>query len=224
MHLPLDWHQLLSEHLESPQFIQLQQFVAAERSQHGDAIFPAHEQTFAAFEYTPVQSLRVVVLGQDPYPTRGHAHGLAFSVQPDVRPLPASLRNIFKELCSDLNSTPPTGGSLIPWAQQGVLLLNSVLTVREGAANSHRKRGWESFTDTVIRRLSDHRDHVVFVLWGKPAQQKESLIDTDKHIVLKSAHPSPLSAHNGFFGSRPFSQINQHLRERGMKEIDWRLP
>ncbi len=165
----------------------------------------------------------MLVLGQDPYPTRGHAHGLAFSVQPTVTPLPASLRNIFKELSSDLGIPAPAKGSLSAWAEQGVLLMNTVLTVREGEANSHQKQGWEKLTDSIIERLSQRDTPIVFVLWGKPAQKKESLIDTSKHAVIQSAHPSPLSASRGFLGSKPFSQINQLLKKLGQTQIDWRL-
>ena len=222
--LPADWQSVLASELAAPYFTQLAQFVDAERQAHPDAIFPAEDQVLNALKLTPLSAVRVFILGQDPYPTRGHAHGLAFSVQPEVKPLPASLRNIVKELESDLGLAKPTNGSLIPWAEQGVLLLNTVLTVREGAANSHQGKGWETFTDAVIRAVSAKSEPVVFVLWGKPAQKKEALIDTTRHTILKSAHPSPLSASTGFFGSRPFSQANAALVAAGRGEINWQLP
>jgi uracil-DNA glycosylase len=165
----------------------------------------------------------VLLLGQDPYPTKGHAHGLAFSVQPGVR-VPASLRNMYKELATDVGVVAPSHGSLVSWAEQGVLLLNAVLTVREGEPNSHRGRGWEIFTDEVIRKVNAKKTPVVFVLWGAYAQKKIPLIDTSRHKIVKAAHPSPLSAKNGFFKSRPFSQINAALEAAGRKPIDWQLP
>lgn len=222
--LPADWQAALTAEFTAPYFATLSQFVSDERLAHPDAIFPAEDQVLNALKLTPLSAVRVFILGQDPYPTRGHAHGLAFSVQPTVKPLPASLRNIVKELESDLGLTKPTSGSLVPWAEQGVLLLNTVLTVREGAANSHQGKGWETFTDAVIRAVSAKQEPVVFILWGKPAQKKEALIDSSRHTVLKSAHPSPLSASTGFFGSRPFTQANAALAAAGRGEIDWQLP
>ncbi|MFO0941399.1 MAG: uracil-DNA glycosylase [Pirellulales bacterium] len=221
--MPKDWQKLLAPQLELPYYSKLMKFVESERAAHPDAVFPDDASVFNALRLTSVKKIRVVVLGQDPYPTRGHAHGLAFSVQPDVKPFPASLRNIFKELVSDLNVPQPSTGSLIPWAKQGVLLLNTVLTVREGEANSHQKQGWENLTDAIISALSEQSEHVIFVLWGKPAQKKEKLIDLNKHAVLKSAHPSPLAANTGFFGSRPFSSINTILRQWHLPTIDWQL-
>jgi uracil-DNA glycosylase len=223
MQLPSDWHLELKVELASPYFAELTRFVEAERVEHQDCIFPPESQVFRALELTPLARVRVLILGQDPYPTRGHAHGLAFSVLPVVKPLPASLRNIFKERHSDLGLPVPVCGSLVPWAESGVLLLNSVLTVREGQANSHQNRGWERFTDAIISLVSAQSQHVVFVLWGKSAQKKEPLIDSSRHSILKSAHPSPLSANTGFLGSRPFSKINATLREHASEEIDWRL-
>lgn len=223
MQMPNDWQRLLGDELKSDDYINLERFVRDQREKFPDAIFPEDSQVFHALELTPVDRVQVVILGQDPYPTRGHAHGLAFSVQPQVRPLPASLRNIYKELMSDLGIAPPSTGSLIPWAEQGVLLLNTVLTVREGSANSHQKQGWEKLTDALIQRLGQHHDGIVFVLWGKPAQKKESLILPGKHAIIKSPHPSPLSASSGFFGSRPFSQINQLLNKLGKPEINWQM-
>ena len=218
-----DWQAALAAEFSAPYFKTLTEFVAAERLAHPDAIFPADDEVLNALKFTALASVKVFILGQDPYPTRGHAHGLAFSVQPTVKPLPASLRNIVKELESDLGQGKPANGSLIPWAKQGVLLLNTVLTVREGEANSHQKRGWEKFTDAVIRAVSAKDEPVIFILWGKPAQKKEELIDATKHTILKSAHPSPLSASTGFFGSKPFSQANAILKAAGRAEIDWKL-
>lgn len=220
--IPADWRAALDGAINAPSFAALQKFVDAERATHPGAIFPAAENVFLALTLTPLHSVRVLILGQDPYPTRGHAHGLAFSVNPEVRPLPASLRNIYKEFESDLGIPAPATGSLIPWAKQGVLLLNTVLTVQEGEANSHKNQGWELFTDEVIRTVSQKTTGVIFVLWGKPAQKKETLIDAAKHIVLRSPHPSPLSASTGFFGSRPFSAVNRALQLSGRSVIDWR--
>jgi uracil-DNA glycosylase len=199
---------------------ELRQFIADERRKH--QIFPSDDQVFTALELTPFEQVRVVILGQDPYHDVGQAHGLAFSVQPGVK-LPASLRNIYKEISDDLGIPMPKQGCLLPWAKQGVLLLNAVLTVRAHEAHSHRGKGWEPFTDAVFERLGNRTEPTVFVLWGKPAQAKKKLVDTNRHVVLESAHPSPLSAHNGFFGSKPFSKINQALREWGKPEIDWRI-
>ena len=201
--------------------LELQQFVADERQHH--TIYPAADHVFAALQLTPFEQVRVVILGQDPYHDVGQAHGLAFSVLPGVK-LPASLRNIFKELKDDLGCPKPAHGCLTPWAKQGVLLLNTVLTVRAHEANSHRGHGWETFTDAVIQALSNRTDPMIFVLWGKPAQTKTKLVDASKHVVLQAAHPSPLSAHAGFFGSKPFSRINQTLQSQGQPSIDWRIP
>lgn len=223
MQMPQDWRELLEDQLKAAYYKKLEEFVRAERKSHPKSIFPSDDQVFHAFELTPVSKVKVLVLGQDPYPTLGHAHGLAFSVQPTVKPLPASLRNIFKELNSDLGIPAPATGNLSSWAEQGVLLMNTVLTVREGEANSHQKQGWEKLTDSIIEKLSERSTPIVFVLWGNPAQKKETLIDTSKHAVIKSAHPSPLAASRGFFGSKPFSQINQLLKKIGQTQIDWRL-
>jgi uracil-DNA glycosylase len=175
-----------------------------------------------AFELTPFDEARVLILGQDPYHDEGQAHGLAFSVSPGVRP-PPSLVNLFKELHADLGCPIPRSGSLIPWARQGVLLLNTVLTVRAHAPGSHKGRGWETFTDAVLRALAERSEPMVFVLWGGFAQKKARLLDTGRHTVLSSAHPSPLSARNGFFGSRPYSAVNRALEARGQQPIDWSL-
>lgn len=182
-------------------------------------VFPPRNQIYTAFELTPFENVRVVILGQDPYHGEGQSHGLAFSVNEGVK-IPPSLRNIYKELESDLGIVRE-GGSLKDWATEGVLLLNTVLTVDAHEANSHRKLGWQPFTDGIIRHVSDDLENVVFILWGKPAQQKEKLIDTDKHLVIKSVHPSPLSASRGFFGTKPFSRTNDYLVENGRKPVDW---
>jgi len=221
MKLPSSWLPQLRDEIAKPYYVAIQQFVAAERAEH--QVFPPDEQVFAALKLTPFDAVRVVILGQDPYHDVGQAHGLAFSVQPGVK-LPASLRNIFKELHDDLGIAPSKNGCLTSWAQQGVLLLNTVLTVRAHQANSHRGKGWETFTNVVIERLSTRDDPLIFVLWGKPAQSKKKLVAAEKHLVIESAHPSPLSAHNGFFGSKPFSQINASLESWGKPMIDWQVP
>ncbi len=218
--LPEAWRVLLRDACRSESFRQLNVFLDEEyRSQ---TIFPPRENLFTAFRLTAPDQVKVVILGQDPYHDDGQAHGLAFSVRPGVRP-PPSLRNIFKELSADLGSGIPETGSLVSWAEQGVLLLNTVLTVRAHQPGSHRKHGWENFTDAVIAGLSREKAHLVFVLWGAPAQSKLPLIDREKHSVICSAHPSPLSAHRGFFGSRPFSAVNRDLAEHGMKPVEWSL-
>lgn len=216
-----DWRPVLLDETKQLYFKQLTQFVAGER--HEYTVYPPEDEVFAALHLTPYKDLKVLLLGQDPYHGPGQAHGLCFSVRPGVRP-PPSLVNIFKELRDDLGCRVPNNGSLIPWARQGVLLLNAVLTVRAGQANSHKDKGWEIFTDAVIRAASARADRVVFVLWGAYAAKKIGLIDSSRHVIVKSAHPSPFSADNGFFGSRPFSKINAALREAGKTEIDWQLP
>lgn len=214
---PPGWQSLLSDQLRSPRFQTLGEQLAAEREKF--TVFPEADQVFAAFAQTSPQEVRVVILGQDPYHGPGQAQGLSFSV-PAHTPLPPSLRNIFKELSSDLGCALPASGDLTPWSRQGVLLLNSILTVREGAPLSHRGLGWEWFTDEVIARISRQRQTIVFLLWGGPARQKQSLIDS-RQPVLTSAHPSPLSAYRGFFGSRPFSRCNAALQTAGQPPIDW---
>lgn len=218
--IPDAWRVLESER-EQPYFSRLEAFVEAERAAH--KVFPPQDEVFSALQLTPLQSVRVLVLGQDPYHGEGQGHGLAFSVRPGVSK-PPSLVNIFRELRNDLGCKVPDNGYLVPWAQQGVLLMNAVLTVRAHEANSHKGKGWEKFTDAAIRAVNDQSEPVVFVLWGGYAGKKEGLIDTSRHIVLKSAHPSPLSANVGFFGSRPFSRINQALQEAGRGAIDWQIP
>ncbi len=216
--LPADWATLLATHVNTPEWSALQAFVAAERASH--TIYPSAAHTFAAFEHTPVDTVRVLLLGQDPYHGPNQAHGLCFSVPEGAR-FPPSLRNMLKELETDLNIPARPHGDLSAWAHQGVLLLNTVLTVREGAANSHQKQGWEAFTDAVIAALSERSDPIVFVLWGNPARRKKRLIDTNRHRIVEGAHPSPLSAYRGFFGSRPYSAVNRHLAELGYRDIDW---
>lgn len=219
--LPADWQSLLAEQVEQPYFGELQHFLAAERRQH--TVFPPEAEVFSALALAPKDRANVLILGQDPYHNDGQAHGVAFSVRPGT-PVPPSLRNIFRELRDDLGCRIPNNGFLVPWAEQGVLLLNSVLTVRAHQPGSHRGKGWERFTDAIIHQVSDKTDPVVFVLWGGYARKKLPLIDTGRHTVIQSAHPSPLSARRGFFGSRPFSAINEALVAAGKPPIDWQLP
>jgi uracil-DNA glycosylase len=218
--LPPDWSVVLKDQLSASYFQKLQGFVENERRQ--DQVFPPAEDVFAAFHATPFERVRVLLLGQDPYHDDGQAHGLCFSVRPGVKP-PPSLANIFKELHNDIGCPLPEHGCLNAWARQGVLLLNTVLTVRAHQAHSHRRRGWETFTDAVIRAVNAKPNPVVFLLWGRPAQQKAKLIDASRHTIIESAHPSPLSASRGFFGSRPFSAANRALKQAGSEEIDWNL-
>ncbi len=187
-----------------------------------ETIFPSQEKIFNAYIHSPLDKIKVVILGQDPYHGEGEAEGLSFSVPEGIK-IPPSLRNIFKELKSDLGVEPPSVGSLVQWADEGVMLLNAMLTVRKDCAASHSKFGWEAFTDATIRYISDHTEKVVFILWGKFAQKKEKLIDTERHFVLKSAHPSPLGARHGFWDSKPFSQTNKILTEQGIEPINWTL-
>ena len=218
--LPDVWRNFLADAVKADSFRELDEFL--EREYRSYQIFPPRDDLFSAFRLTSPEQVRTVILGQDPYHDDGQAHGLAFSVRDGIR-FPPSLRNIFKELSGDLNLPMPKNGCLIPWAEQGVLLLNTVLTVRAHQPGSHQKHGWEPFTDAVISALSEKREHLVFVLWGAPAQSKLPLIDRKKHTVICSVHPSPLSAHKGFFGSRPFSAVNRDLSARGIKTIDWDL-
>ena len=214
-----DWSQYLRDSLADESFQQLSHFVESERA--NETVFPKVENVFRAFELTSYAATRVVILGQDPYHGPNQAHGLAFSVTQAVK-TPPSLRNIFQELSSDLNLTQPeqTCGDLSSWAEQGVLLLNTVLTVRQGEAGSHQKKGWEHFTDQVIQTLNQHPKQLVFILWGKPAGRKKALIDS-RHTLLQSPHPSPLSAYRGFFGSRPFSKANAALAAQQLPNIQW---
>ena len=215
------WRTALADETGAP-LAALQRWLDAEQAA-GKRVFPAAEDRFRALELTPLTEVRVVILGQDPYHGAGQAHGLSFSVRPGVR-TPPSLANIYKELASDLGIPRPAHGFLEHWARQGVLLLNTVLSVEEGRAAAHRGRGWERFTDAVIRAVSDQPKPVVFLLWGAHAQAKTALIDRDRHLVLAAPHPSPLSARTGFFGSRPFSQANAFLGAHGRGTIDWALP
>ncbi|MDE1157869.1 MAG: uracil-DNA glycosylase [Neorhizobium sp.] len=216
------WKFALEAEFADPYMAQLRTFLVAQRDA-GKRIFPKGSEYFRALDLTPLDEVKVVILGQDPYHGAGQAHGLCFSVKPGVR-TPPSLVNIYKELQSDLGIPPAKHGFLESWAEQGVLLLNSVLTVEEGQAAAHQGQGWERFTDAVIRTVNEECDGVVFILWGSYAQKKAAFVDTERHLVLKAPHPSPLSAHNGFFGSKPFSQANAYLDEHGMGAIDWRLP
>ncbi|MBB1251955.1 uracil-DNA glycosylase [Streptomyces alkaliterrae] len=218
--LPGSWQDVLGDELTKPYFKELTEFVEAERA--AGPVFPPRDEVFAALEATPYQRVKVLVLGQDPYHGEGQGHGLCFSVRPGVR-TPPSLRNIFKEMHEELGHPVPDNGFLAPWAEQGVLLLNAVLTVRSGEANSHKNQGWETFTDAVIRAVAEREDPAVFVLWGNYAKKKLRLIDTERHTVVQGAHPSPLSAKR-FFGSRPFTQINEAVAAHGHEPIDWRLP
>ena len=210
----------LRDEMAKPYFAELTNFVNEERSRF--TVFPPEPDVYAALKLTPLESVRVVILGQDPYHGPRQAHGLCFSVQRGVT-VPPSLRNIFQELRDDLGITPPQHGNLEHWARQGVLLLNATLTVRAGEAGSHQKRGWETFTDRIIELLGAGERPLVFVLWGAYARSKKRLIDS-RHTVIESAHPSPLSAHNGFFGSKPFSRINDALTTFGVESVDWSLP
>jgi uracil-DNA glycosylase len=216
-----DWANVVGGELEKPYYRKLREFLKREYARY--TVYPNMYHIYNALHFTSYSDTKVVILGQDPYHGPGQAHGLSFSVQHGVTP-PPSLKNIFVELENDLGIPQPPHGCLEAWARQGVLLLNAVLTVREGQPNSHRGIGWETFTDEVIKSISRRKEPAVFVLWGAQAQAKEPLIDKSRHAVIKSPHPSPLSAHRGFFGSRPFSRVNAYLRQWGMEEIDWRLP
>ena len=197
-------------------------FIKVREEYQTRTIYPPADDIFNAFHFTPLEEVKVVILGQDPYHEPGQAHGLCFSVKPNVQ-IPPSLINIYKELEDDLGCYIPNNGYLEKWARQGVLMLNTVLTVRAHQANSHKDIGWEQFTDAAIRVLAEQERPMVFVLWGKPAQRKKEMIHNSKHLVLESAHPSPLSAYRGFFGSRPFSRINEYLKENGLTPIDWQI-
>ena len=215
------WKAPLQAEFDAPYMAGLKEFLVVERDK-GKRIFPKGSEWFHALDVTPLEQVRVVILGQDPYHGEGQAHGLCFSVKPGVRP-PPSLLNIYKEMKTDLGLEPPPHGNLEAWAKQGVLLLNAVLTVEAGLAASHQGKGWERFTDAVIRLVNDQPRPVVFILWGAYAQRKAAFVDRQRHLVLASAHPSPLSAHNGFFGSKPFSKANEFLSAKGQDPIDWDL-
>jgi len=214
------WYQLLEEEFNKDYFTQLRNRIREAYLKH--QIYPEPNNIFSAFNSTPVKKVKVVIIGQDPYHGPNQAHGLSFSVKEGVK-IPPSLVNIFKELSDDLNIQSPTSGYLKKWAEQGVLLLNSVLTVEAGRANSHKSWGWEIFTEAVIDIISKELDNIVFILWGRQAQQKEELIDSDRHLILKSVHPSPLSAYNGFYGCKHFSKTNIYLTQKGKNQIDWSL-
>lgn len=218
--IPASWRERLQPEREKPYFAKLEEFV--EQEQREQTIFPPAEKIFTALELTSYDDVKVVILGQDPYIKKGQAHGLSFSVEDKKQAIPPSLRNIYKELKAELGIEPPKHANLTAWAKQGVLMLNVVLTVREGVSNSHKGKGWEKFTDEIIRQVNEKDETVVFVLWGKPAQQKIPLIDESKHKIVKGAHPSPLAT--GFLGSKPFEQINASLKDAGRGEIDWQIP
>ena len=215
-----DWQEVLKNEFEKPYYLKLRDFLKEEYE--NETIYPELDDLWSAFDETAFQDVKVVIVGQDPYHGPGQAHGMSFSVKPGVK-IPPSLRNMLKELQGDLGCDLPKDGTLTKWAKQGVLLLNTVLTVQAGAAHSHKGQGWETFTDEVIRKLSERDKPVVFVLWGRPAQMKRALIDTAKHAIVESVHPSPLSAHRGFFGSKPYSKINEHLINFGQVPIDFCL-
>ena len=214
------WQVQLKDEFEQDYFKNLVQFVKQEYHTH--TCLPNGRDIFNAMNYTPFDKVKVVIMGQDPYPTPGHAHGLCFSVQEHVQPLPPSLVNIFREIEQDLGQPFPPNGSLVRWAQQGVLLLNAVLTVRAGQPRSHQGKGWEIFTNQIIKKISEHKENVVFLLWGGDEKKKKNLIDTQKHLVLESGHPSPLSANRGYwFGNRHFSKTNNFLQSKGLEKIIW---
>jgi uracil-DNA glycosylase len=212
------WKEKLHNEFDKPYFNQLIEFVRNEYKTH--VVYPPGPEIFNAFDCADFNQVKAVIIGQDPYHGRGQANGLCFSVHKHV-PMPPSLKNIFKEIRDDLGKPIPENGNLERWARQGVLLLNATLTVRESAPGSHQNKGWETFTDAVIKIISDHKEHVVFLLWGAFAQKKGEIIDRSKHLVLMSAHPSPFSADRGFFGCKHFSKTNEYLRLHGIKEIDW---
>jgi uracil-DNA glycosylase len=218
--LPADWRKILADEFAKPYFEKLLTFVNEQRAAH--VVFPPEEDVFSAFRVTPFKDVKVLLLGQDPYHGKGQAHGMCFSVKSGVRP-PPSLVNMLQELHDDLGCKVPNHGNLEAWAKQGVLLLNAVLTVRQGEPNSHKSQGWEKFTDAVIKALNDREKPVVFALWGGYAQKKEKLVSNDRHRVVKTAHPSPLSAAK-FLGSKPYSAINAALKEVGQEPVDWKIP
>lgn len=215
------WKEHLEEEFEKPYMQELKAFLVSEANA-GKVIYPAGKDIFAALNLTPFDKVKVVIIGQDPYHGPGQAHGLCFSVRKDVR-IPPSLVNIYKELNNDIGIKPPPHGCLIDWANEGVLLLNNVLTVEDGKAASHHGKGWELFTDKIIEVLNQKKSNLVFILWGSPAQKKAAAVDSKKHFVIKSVHPSPLSSHRGFFGSKPFSQANAYLSANRISPIDWQV-
>jgi uracil-DNA glycosylase len=216
----MNWHDLITQEFEQPYFKSLSVFL--KQAYQNTTVYPPKEQVFNAFSYFDYKDLKVILIGQDPYHQPQQAHGLCFSVNPGIT-FPPSLQNIFKELSDDLGCLPPSSGSLIPWAKQGVLLLNTVLTVEANKPLSHQNKGWETFTDTILSAANAHPEPCVFLLWGKTAQAKAALITDPKHLILFAPHPSPLSVYRGFFGSKPFSQANAFLKQNGRKEIVWCL-
>lgn len=223
MNIPMDstWKSLLKDEFQKEYLQELESFLKSEVD-NGQSIFPDRENIFEALNKTPINKVKVVIIGQDPYHGEGQAHGLSFSVQDGVK-VPPSLRNIYKELSEDLGIVTPENGNLTRWAEEGVLLLNDVLTVRKSEAASHQKKGWEVFTNRIIELLSERCENVVFILWGSGAQKKGKKVDEQKHLIIKSVHPSPLSSYRGFFGSKPFSKCNQYLLDNGISEINWKL-
>ena len=215
-----DWLTVFDPEFKKPYYRQLFQFVKKEYQER--QVFPPADDIFNAFHLTPLKDVKVVIIGQDPYHNEGQAHGLCFSVKPDVE-IPPSLVNIYQELHDDLGCYIPNNGYLVKWAEQGVLMLNTVLTVRAHMANSHRQKGWEQFTDAAIEALNKEDRPIVFILWGRPAQMKRSMLTNPNHLILEAPHPSPLSAYRGFFGSRPFSKTNRFLEEHGVQPIDWQI-
>lgn len=215
-----DWLNALNPEFKKPYYAKLFQFVKEEYNT--TQVFPPADDIFTAFHLTPLSQVKVVIIGQDPYHNVGQAHGLCFSVKPDVE-IPPSLVNIYQELHEDLGCYIPNNGYLVKWARQGVLMLNTVLTVRAHQANSHHGKGWEEFTDAAIRALNEQNRPIVFILWGRPAQMKENMLSNPNHLILKAPHPSPLSAYRGFFGSKPFSQTNHFLQNHGIEPIDWQI-
>lgn len=214
------WKEVLKDEFTKEYFVELKRFLIEEKQNY--TIYPKGSDMFNAFSYTPFDDVKVVIIGQDPYHGANQAHGLAFSVLDGVA-FPPSLRNIFQELNSDIGCPTPKSGNLSSWAKQGVFLINTVLSVREGQAHSHAKHGWEIFTDSVIKKISDKKQNVVFILWGSPAIAKSKLIDSSKHHIITSPHPSPLSSYRGFFGSKPFSKTNEFLASRGIEKVEWCL-
>lgn len=220
--LESSWLNVLGAEFEKPYFVNLKAFLSDQKN-HGETVYPRNSDIFNAFELCPFDEVKVAILGQDPYHGAQQAHGLSFSVQDGIKP-PPSLRNIFKELANEYpDFKEPKSGNLSAWAKQGVLLLNATLTVGAGKPGSHQNQGWEVFTDEVIRKVSELKEHVVFILWGNYARQKKALIDASKHLIIESAHPSPFSAHSGFFGSKPFSRANAYLIQNKKAPINWRL-
>lgn len=215
-----DWLQEIGTEFKKPYYVELYKFIKEEY--HSRRIFPPADDIFNAFHLTPLSEVKVVIIGQDPYHNDGQAHGLCFSVKPEVE-IPPSLVNIYKELHDDLGCFIPNNGYLVKWAKQGVLMLNTVLTVRAHMANSHQGKGWEEFTNAAIRALNKQDRPIVFILWGKPAQMKKSMLNNPKHLILEAPHPSPLSSYRGFFGSKPFSKTNAFLGKNGMAPIDWQI-